>query len=62
MYECQATGLLCFLRQEAVHRVREALPLSQRPDGASHIYGNPEGQQRHEYVADVQVETETFFY
>lgn len=47
-----------YMLQEAVRRVRETLPLSQRPGGASNIHGGPEGHQRHEYVAFIQVETE----
>lgn len=42
-----------------MHRVRETLPLPEGPGGASNIYGSPEGQQRLEYVAIIQVETET---
>lgn len=42
-----------------MHRVGEALPLPQRPGGAGDVYARPEGQQRDEHVAAVQVETQT---
>lgn len=49
--------LICFaVEQETVHRIRETLPLSERVGGASDVYDSPEGQQRTECVATVQVQ------